>query len=127
METSSKTCVAVDTEQATLFVALELSQATWLVGLHSPIADKISINRIDGGDTDKLLALIEKKREQAARQLGRPVRVVSCYPGRRLLFCSQSAECWASLSERAASRGLRKGLGLPSTKRVVTASGCTGS
>jgi len=63
METSSKTCVAVDTEQATLFVALELSQATWLVGLHSPIADKISINRIDGGDTDKLLALIEKKRE----------------------------------------------------------------
>ena len=41
METSSKTCVAVDTEQATLFVALELSQATWLVGLHSPIADKI--------------------------------------------------------------------------------------
>jgi hypothetical protein len=54
METSSKTCVAVDTEQATLFVALELSQATWLVGLHSPIADKISINRIDGGDTDKL-------------------------------------------------------------------------
>jgi hypothetical protein len=36
MEGSSKTCVAVDTEQATLFVALELSQATWLVGLHSP-------------------------------------------------------------------------------------------
>jgi len=83
METSSKTCVAVDTEQATLFVALELSQATWLVGLHSPIADKISINRIDGGDTDKLLALIEKKREQAARQLGRPVRVVSCYEAGR--------------------------------------------
>ena len=83
METSSKTCVAVDTEQATLFVALELSQATWLVGLHSPIADKISINRIDGGDTDKLLALIKKKREQAARQLGRPVRVVSCYEAGR--------------------------------------------
>jgi len=83
METSSKTCVAVDTEQATLFVALELSQSTWLVGLHSPIADKISINRIDGGDTDKLLALIEKKREQAARQLGRPVRVVSCYEAGR--------------------------------------------
>jgi len=82
-KTSSKTCVAVDTEQATLFVALELSQATWLVGLHSPIADKISINRIDGGDTDKLLALIEKKREQAARQLGRPVRVVSCYEAGR--------------------------------------------
>ena len=84
METLSKTVAANDTEQpATLFVALELSQATWLVALHSPIADKISINRIDGGDTDKLMALIEKKREQAARQLGRTMRVVSCYEAGR--------------------------------------------
>ena len=84
METLSKTVAANDTEQqATLFVALELSQATWLVALHSPIADKISINRIDGGDTDKLMALIEKKREQAARQLGRTVQVVSCYEAGR--------------------------------------------
>ena len=48
METSSKTCVAVDTGQATLFVALELSQATWLVGLHSPIVNaglKLSKNQ----------------------------------------------------------------------------------
>jgi hypothetical protein len=40
METSSMTpSTAIDAEQATLFVALELSQATWLVALHSPIAD----------------------------------------------------------------------------------------
>jgi transposase len=83
METSSKTFAAIDNEQATLFVALELSDATWLVALHSPIADKISLHRIDGGDTGKLLALIEKKREQAARQLGRTVRIVSCYEAGR--------------------------------------------
>lgn len=84
METFINTVAANGTErQATVFVALELSQATWLVALHSPVADKISINRIAGGDTDKLLALIAKKREQAARQLGRMVQVVSCYEAGR--------------------------------------------
>ena len=42
-----------------------------------------AFHRIDGGDTGKLLALIEKKREQAARQLGRTVRIVSCYEAGR--------------------------------------------
>jgi transposase len=84
MEALNKTVAANETEQqATLFVALELSQATWLVALHSPIADKISINRINGGDTDQLMALIEKKCEQAGRQLGRTVQVVSCYEAGR--------------------------------------------
>jgi transposase len=84
MQALSKIVATNDTkQQATLFVALELSQATWVVALHSPIADKISINCIGGGDTDKLMALIEKKREQAARQLGRTVQVVSCYEAGR--------------------------------------------
>ena len=75
MQALSKMVAANDTEQqATLFVALELSQATWVVALHSPIADKISIHCIEGGDTDKLMALIEKKRVQAARRLCRTVQ-----------------------------------------------------
>ena len=75
MDTLSNTVAAIDSEQqkAKLFVALELGQATWVVALHSPIADKISIYRIEGGDTDQLMALIEKKRVQAAR-LGRAGR-----------------------------------------------------
>jgi hypothetical protein len=63
MDTLSKTVAAIDSEQqkqAKLFVALELGQATWVVALHSPIADKISIYRIEGGDTDNLMALIER-------------------------------------------------------------------
>jgi len=55
METLSKTVAANDTEkQAKLFVALELGHATWVVALRSPNADKISIYRIEGGDTHKL-------------------------------------------------------------------------
>ena len=85
MDTLSNTVAAIDSEQqtATLFVALELGQATWVVALHSPIADKISIYRIEGGDTDQLMALIEKKRVQAARRLGRAAQVVSCYEAGR--------------------------------------------
>ena len=38
MQALSKMVAANDTEQqATLFVALELSQATWVVALHSPV------------------------------------------------------------------------------------------
>ena len=53
---------AAEGYDTTIYVALELSKATWLVALNSPIADKISEHRIDGGDTAKLLALIEAKR-----------------------------------------------------------------
>ena len=68
-----------DPASATLFVALELSRSTWLVALHSPLSDKLSQHRIEGGDVEGLLALIARKREQAQARLGRPLRVVSCF------------------------------------------------
>ena len=66
-------------QSATLFVALELSKATWLVALHAPDRDRISQHRLSGGDQEGLLALIGKTRARAEAELGRPVRVVSCY------------------------------------------------
>lgn len=73
------TVVAHGTVPATLFVALELSRSTWLVALHSPTADKVSQHRLDGGDTDGLLALITRKRGQAEEKIGRPLRVACCF------------------------------------------------
>jgi hypothetical protein len=67
-----------ETASATLFVALELSRSTWLVALHSPLTNKVSQPRLDGGDADGLLALITRKRGQAEERLGQPVRVVCC-------------------------------------------------
>ena len=64
---------------ATLFVALELSKAKWLVGLHSPAADKLSRHTIAGGDAPALLTLIEAARRRAEASLGGEVRVVACY------------------------------------------------
>ncbi len=50
---------------STLFVALELSRSTWIVALHSPVADKVSQHRVEGGDVAALLALIVQRQKQA--------------------------------------------------------------
>lgn len=79
MELSTVGLPSVGVKPATLFTALELSKATWLVALHSPAADKVSQHRLAGGDAQGLLALIERKRDQAEAALGCPVQVMSCY------------------------------------------------
>jgi transposase len=63
----------------TIFVAIELSQKSWLMTLHSPDRDRISRHKLQGGDHAGLLALIEKTRRRAEQQLGSALRVVSCY------------------------------------------------
>ncbi len=52
---------------ATLFVSLELSRWSWVVALHSPIADKVSQHRLDGGDAEGPLALIARKPKASSR------------------------------------------------------------
>src|SRR5438132_504246 len=73
----------VDTPTAghcgTIFMAIELSQKSWLVTLHSPDRDRISWHKLEGGDHAGLLALIGSVRERAARKLGAMPGVVSCY------------------------------------------------
>jgi len=64
---------------ATLFVAIELSRKTWLVTMHSPDRDRISRQKLEGGDHAGLLALIERVRTRAERALGFRPTVVSCY------------------------------------------------
>ena len=63
----------------TIFVAIELSQKTWLVTLHSPDKGKMSRHKLEGDDHAELLALIGRERDRAARALGAVPAVVSCY------------------------------------------------
>jgi hypothetical protein len=58
MDLSTVALPSVGEKPATLFVALELSKASWLVALHSPAADKVSLHRLAGGDVQELLTLI---------------------------------------------------------------------
>src|SRR3954467_11966852 len=65
MVSAATPTLLAETASATLFVALELSRSTWLVALHAPLTNKVSQHRLDGGDTNGLLALIARKRGQA--------------------------------------------------------------
>jgi transposase len=79
MSTSALTAPAAQDEIATLFVAFELSKATWLIGLYSPQLGKtISRYKVDGGDIDAALERITVARVRLEK-LGKPVRVVSIY------------------------------------------------
>ena len=54
-----------DVDSAKIFAAIELSKASWLVALHLPSHDKISVFQVPGGDVDRLLAILECARETA--------------------------------------------------------------
>src|SRR5512144_2523607 len=64
---------------ATIYIAIELSRSKWVIGVHTPLADKISIYRLTGGDAQGLLKLIAHVREKVERRLGRSATVLSCY------------------------------------------------
>ena len=68
-----------DIQERTIHIALELSKSRWLVGIHSPIADKVRRHSVVGGDTDALLRRIGGVRETLERRLGAPARIVCCY------------------------------------------------
>jgi transposase len=66
-------------DNGTIFVALELSQRSWLVTEHSPDKGRFSRHKLDGGDDVGLLRLIERIRLRTEQSLGSVAGVVSCY------------------------------------------------
>jgi transposase len=64
---------------STIFVAIELSQKSWLVTMHAPDKDRMSRHKLEAGDHSGLLALIDRVRERSTRALGVRPAVVSCY------------------------------------------------
>jgi transposase len=76
---ASHVSTPIKSNVSTIFVAIELSQRSWLVTMHCPDKDKISHHKLEGGDHAGLRALIERMRERAARTLGAVPAVVSCY------------------------------------------------
>ena len=63
----------------TCFMAIELSQTSWLIGMMTPLSDKISLRKIACGEVQQLFAIIDQVVEKVSRANGRPPQVVSCY------------------------------------------------
>ncbi len=70
---------SVHDEGATIFVALELSLKSWLVGIRDPLSDRVSQFSIPPADLAKLLYLISKRVAKVERVLAMPVQVRSCF------------------------------------------------
>jgi hypothetical protein len=59
-----------------IFAAIELSQSAWIVALHVPCQDKISLHRVASGDVDRLLVLFERARQTVrAASAAEPARL----------------------------------------------------
>ena len=76
---ASHVSTPIKSNVSTIFVAIELSQRSWLVTMHCPDKDKISHHKLEGGDHAGLLALVDRMGERATRALGVTPAVVSCY------------------------------------------------
>jgi transposase len=63
----------------TCFMAIELSQTSWLVGMMTPLSDKISLRSIACGEVQKLIAIIDQTIEKVSRSTGHLPQIVSCY------------------------------------------------
>ena len=66
-------------EDTTLYVAIELSGKSWVVGVKTPGSGKVGLHVLKPSDTLALIALIERHREVASNKAGTAVRVICCH------------------------------------------------
>ena len=66
-------------EHSTLYVAIEISQRSWVVGVKSPTSEKIGLHSLGPADKEGLRDLIENQLAKAEQALDREVRVLCCY------------------------------------------------
>lgn len=63
----------------TIFVAVEMSRSKWIVGCHTPLADKVSCHATDWGDAEGLRELIDRQRARVEQVFGVAPEVLCCY------------------------------------------------
>ena len=67
----TETVAPVGAEHSTLYVAIEISRKSWVVGVKSPASEKIGLHSLGPADKEGLKDLIENQRAKAERVLGR--------------------------------------------------------
>jgi transposase len=68
---------------ATIYAALELSSTNWLLAIQVPDRDKISRHKVPAGDSEKLVAHLERACARVQDGTDEPVTVMTCYEAGR--------------------------------------------
>ena len=79
MPSRKQTAAPAGAEHSTLYVAIEISGKSWVVGIKGPTSERIGLHSLDSPDVQGLRALIERHRTKVERDLGREVRTLCCY------------------------------------------------
>lgn len=78
MKEGSEADVAAS-EPGIIFISVEMSRSKWIVGCHTPLADKISCHSMDWGDVANLRALIDRQLDRVQAKLQARPSVLCCY------------------------------------------------
>lgn len=71
--------IASSDEPVRCLFAIELSKKSWVVGVNTPLSDKLGRYTLRACDWKGLLELMERIRTRVIQALNRPVEVISCY------------------------------------------------
>ena len=73
------TTKSIECREGTLFAAIELSKASWLLAVQTIDAEQPSLHHVNGGDVDALIERLDRSCEQHCKRTGQTPRVVVCY------------------------------------------------
>jgi transposase len=79
MPPRNETVTPAGAEDNTLYVAIEISRKSWVVGVKSPASERIGLHSLGAADVEGVRDLIDRQRTKAARALGRELDVLCCY------------------------------------------------
>ncbi|MDD9998193.1 MAG: hypothetical protein OXQ89_10655, partial [Rhodospirillaceae bacterium] len=79
MFSTNETAASASAELGTLYVAIKISEKSWVVGIASPTGECIGPGALGSADVEGLQDLIKRQRSRAERAVGDEVRVVCCY------------------------------------------------
>ncbi len=63
----------------TVFLALDLSRTGWVAALQTSGEARVSTHKLQAGDVERLLTLVERARTREAQRSGKAVQIRSCY------------------------------------------------
>lgn len=66
-------------EQEAIFISVEMSRSKWVIGCHTPLAEKVSCHTMVWGDVQGLRSLIDRQQERVEAKFGARSPVLCCY------------------------------------------------